>query len=383
MSSARVILHVDMDAFYASVEQRDDPSLKGKPVLVGGTSGRGVVCAASYEARQFGCRSAMPMTAAMRLCPHAKVVKPRFYKYREASDRVHEVLQSITPMIEPLSLDEAFLDCTGSTRLFGDGVAIANRIRQRVRESTQLTCSVGVAYNKFLAKLASDLKKPDGLAVVTPETIRTILDPLPVTRIWGVGPKLNQTLLRFNIKTIGDLTRYDHDWFKQHLGHHGPRLLELALGQDDRPVVNDHQAKSIGHEETFDHNIASVDHLRTILLEQIEQVATRLRKHQLLAKTVSLKIRDGEFNTITRQATLDVPSDLTIDLWHAAEKLLAQWAGEKLVPLRLMGVSLSQLSSTGQIALFDQQATEKARKVDEVVDQIRNKFGQDKIGRKV
>ena len=380
--SDRVILHVDMDAFYASVEQRDDPSLKGQPVLVGGTSGRGVVCAASYEARTFGCRSAMPMSQAIRLCPHAKLVKPNFAKYREASDQIHEIFGQFTPEIEPLSLDEAFLDCTASVRLMGDGPTMGKKIRDRVKAVTRLTCSVGVAYNKFLAKLASDLNKPDGMAVITRDNLRATLDPLPVTRLWGVGPKLAQTLARYNLKTIGDLVRLDREWFKDHLGDQGTRLLELSTGQDERAVENDHRAKSIGHEETFDQNVNQLDSLRTILLEQVEQVATRLRRHGLLAKSISLKLRDGEFRTITRQATFDLPTDLTQDFWQRARTLLETWASESLVPLRLLGVNVSQLEREGQMGLFDQAGQSKAKRVDQVVDKIRAKFGEGKIGRK-
>jgi len=378
----RVILHVDMDAFFASVEQLDDERLRGLPVLVGGTSGRGVVAAASYEARKFGCRSAMPMAQAIRLCPEARLVKPNFGRYREVSNQVRAVFEQFTPVVEPLSLDEAFLDCGGSVRLHGDGPTMAQKIRREVKSATGLTCSVGVSYNKFLAKLASDLNKPDGMAVIEHGTLRQILDPLPVTRVWGVGPKFAARLARFGIHKIMDVSCRSRESFVLLAGAGTAWVHDLSMGLDDRDVEAEHQTKSVGHEETFETNISEIAALRSILHEQIEQVATRLRKYGLLARTVTLKLRDGEFRTITRQTTLDPASDLTADLWNAAESLLSTWAGTSFVPLRLMGVSCGNLSTTAQSSLFGQDERDRLRKLDAVVDQIREKFGKGKIGRK-
>ncbi|MBC8107797.1 MAG: DNA polymerase IV, partial [Anaerolineae bacterium] len=293
MESPRAILHVDLDAFYASVEQLDDPTCRGKPVLVGGIGNRGVVTAASYEARVFGARSAQPMSVARRLCPQAIIKPTRFERYHELSARMFTILENYTPLVEPLSIDEAFLDITGSLKLFGTPHFIATEIRRRVQKELGITCSVGVAPNKFLAKLASDMNKPDGLTTIDADNIEATLSPLPIGRIWGIGPKTAKKLNDLGVKRIGDLRKLDPDFLRNRFGIEADRYLRLSIGNDVREVVPDHQAKSIGQERTFGVDLIEVDHVRDNLLGQVEQVARRLRKHGLLARGVTLKIRDG------------------------------------------------------------------------------------------
>lgn len=377
----RTILHVDMDAFFASVEQRDNPALRGRPVLVGGTGSRGVVSTASYEARVFGCRSAMPMAQARRLCPEAIVVPGRYHAYRDASKLVYGVFERFTDRIQPMGLDEAFLDVTGSRKLFGTGEQIAEQIRAQIRQETQLTASVGVAPNKFLAKLASDLNKPDGLTVITPQTIDTILPPLPISRIWGIGPKSAARLQGLGMKTIGDLRRMDAAWFEQHLGSWGQRVRELIHGVDTRPVETDDQAKSIGQEQTFGLDITVPEHLRDVLLGQAEEVGMRLRRHHLFAGCVTVKIRFGKFETITRSRTLITPTDATPDLHQAACGLFDAWAKDGFQPVRLIGIQTSHFTKEAQLDLFSTPQNERVRKVDRALDAIKSRFGNDAIGR--
>ena len=370
-----------MDAFFASVEQRDDPALRGKPVLVGGSSNRGVVAAASYEARVFGCRSAMPMVQAKRLCPQAIVVKGTYSKYRVASQQVFGIFERFTDMVQPVSVDEAFLDVSGCLRLFGTGERIAQDIRAAVRAETRLTASVGVAPNKFLAKLASDLNKPDGLTIITPHNIDTILPPLSIGRIWGIGAKTAARLNGLGMKTIGDLRRMDAEWFERQLGSWGPRVRELIHGIDDRPVHSDREAKSIGQEETFGIDLVEKDHLRDVLLEQAESVGGRVRRHGLFAGCVTVKIRFGDFQTITRSKTLTSPTDVTRDLYHAACELFDTWADAHFQPVRLIGVQTSQFTREAQLDLFNQPGRERQQKVDRALDAIQSKFGTASIRR--
>ncbi|MEM7629642.1 MAG: DNA polymerase IV [Planctomycetota bacterium] len=374
----RGILHVDMDAFFASVEQRDNPELRGKPVLVGGAGRRGVVAAASYEARRFGCRSAMPTAVALRNCPHAVVVRGSYETYKEVSAQVMSILESCTPLVQPVSIDEAFCDVTGSVQLLGEPSAIARRIRSDVRAQTGLTCSVGVAPNKFLAKLASDLDKPDGLTIITRETVRTVLDPLPVSRLWGVGPAAQQRLARLGLRTIGDIAGAEHQTLLQALGDFGAHVHTLALGLDDRPVTPDREAKSISHEQTFGENLADPDAVRAVLLDQAEQVARRLRRHGRLARTVTVKIRFGDFETVTRSRTLDEAGDSTRAIAHAARGLFDQWA-RQFRSVRLIGVGVSQLGDPAgaapQLGLFDAETSERSRAVDRATDAIADRFG--------
>ncbi len=384
-SSSRTILHVDMDAFFASVEQRDDPSLRGVPTLVAGRPPRGVVQAASYEARVFGCRSAMPTGEALRLCPHARVVKGNFAKYREASGQVFAILRDYTPLVQPLSIDEAFLDVTGSERLFGSGATIGREIRQRVLETTGLTCSVGVAGNKFLAKLVGGLKKPDALYVITPDDVLPTLGPLPIEAMWGVGPAAARKLRRFGVKTVGDLREMPDDFFdRQKLGR---RLRDLAFGLDDRPVVPERHVKSIGHEHTFGEDVGDAEKLRDELLGQVEHVAVRLRRAERVCRSVTLKLRHGEtysrFVTLTRRSTIDATS-ATRPIWHAARDLFDAWAARELQPLRLLGVTLGELSEppqSRQMDFFDTGESKRDEQVDRAMDSVRAKFGDAAVRR--
>jgi len=379
--SHRAILHVDMDAFFASVEQRDRPELRGKPVLVGGTGPRGVVAAASYEARKFGCRSAMPSAVAKRLCPHAIFVKGSFEQYKADSAKVFEILESYTPLVQPVSIDEAFMDVTGSLGLFGPPEAIATQIRDRVRSELRLTCSVGVAPNKFLAKLASDLNKPDGMAVITPENLRATLDPLPVSRLWGVGPSAEKSLHRLGVRTIADLHALPLDVLRSRFDDFGEHLWNLARGLDDRPVHTDREAKSISHEHTFAQDLEDPDAVRAVLADEAEQVARRLRRHARFARTVTVKIRFGDFETVTRSHTLDAPTDRTDTISAAARALFDQWA-RAFRPVRLIGVGVSNLTdAAGDAGLFDADESEKRRAVDKATDAIAAKFGKRAVQR--
>ncbi len=385
MSTAggRRILHVDMDAFFAAVEQRDDPELRGKPVLVGGSpEGRGVVAAASYEARPFGCRSAMPMAQALRRCPQAVVVRPRMEAYVAASRQMFEIFEQFTPLVEPLSIDEAFLDVTGSTRLFGPPEEIAAELKRRIRERTQLTASVGVAPNKFLAKLGSDLQKPDGLVVVPPDGVQAFLDPLPISRLWGAGAATQKHFEQLHVRTFGDVRRLSREELEREFGQAGEHFYQLVRGLDDRPVVPDREAKSISHENTFAADIDDAEYLRVFLLHQMERVAERLRRHELLARTVTVKIRTPDFKTITRSATLDAPTDRTDALWELAGGLFDAWARRGRRKVRLLGVGVSNLTGGAgrQMSLFGQKQDERRRALDRTADEIRARFGRDAIG---
>jgi DNA polymerase-4 len=379
----RSILHVDMDAFFASVEQLDDPALRGQPVLVGHDGPRGVVAAASYEARVFGCASAQPMAVAKRRCPHARIVPPRGERYRELSDRVFALFAELTPLVEPLSIDEAFLDVTGSERLFGPAATIAADIRRRIFESTGLTASVGVAPNKFLAKLASEWDKPDGLTVVLPGDITGRVAALPIRRLWGVGPVQEARLLRLGIATFGDLQALTPEEAAARLGPEGPHLRQLALGQDDRPVVPDAQARSLGAEHTFERDVRMPEAVRDVLRAQAERVAIRLRRQGLCGRTVTLKIRYGAFVTVTRRTTLPEATDRTDLLCDTACALWARWAGREFRPVRLIGVSVSQLQGAGESGpgLFPDPQDLRRRALDRATDAVRERFGSAAIRR--
>jgi DNA polymerase-4 len=378
---SRAILHVDMDAFFASVEALDDPALRGKPVLVGHNSPRGVVSAASYEARVFGCHSAMPTAVALRLCPHAIVVPVRFDRYRQVSRVVFSIFESFTPIVEPLGIDEAFLDVTDVQRLFGDPVTIARTIKSMIREQTGVTGSVGVAPNKFLAKLASDLQKPDGLTVITPENLDAILCPLPIEKIWGIGPATAARFHAINSKTNGDLRKADPAALARRAASDGGHYHRLAFGIDDRPVHTDREAKSIGQEQTVSSNLTDPDAVRSMLLEQAEEVAARLRKNRLFARSVSIKIRFGDFQTITRQTTLDRPADTTPPLYQAARSLFDTWA-RHFVPVRLIGLTAGSLGpDESQLDLFPDPAAKRDKRLESVVDSINAKFGKATVRR--
>lgn len=380
---SRSILHVDMDAFFASVECVDEPSLRGKAVLVGGTSGRGVVAAASYEARAYGCRSAMPMSQALRLCPHAVVRPVNFRRYREVSRKVFEIFGRFTPVVEGLSLDEAFLDLTGTEKLLGPAEGVARQIKTQVFRETQCTCSVGVSDCKFLAKLASDMNKPDGLTVLGRAEVETVLPGLPVTRIWGIGAKSAARLGGYAIHTIGDLRRCELSFLLNRFGSDAERLHRLARGIDERPVTTDREAKSIGQEQTFFENKLRAEEVRAELLGEVEHVAWRLRRSGLAARAVTVKIRSGDFRTVTRSRTLGAPTDVTTELWSAAREAFDDWAARQFEPVRLIGVQAKELTATEerQLGLFTHATHEKQSQVDAATDKIRARYGDDAIRR--
>lgn len=377
----RQILHVDMDAFFASVEQLDDPSLRGKPVLVGGPSRRGVVAAASYEARPFGVRSAMPMAHALRLCPQAIVVPPRGSRYAEVSAQVFAIFRRFTPLVEALSVDEAFLDVTASRRLFGDGAEIAKRIRAAIRDEVGLTASAGVAPSKFVAKIASDLEKPDGLVVVREDEVERFLAPLPVEHMWGVGPKSAERLRAMGYATLGDLARADVDALERALGAWGREVHALARGIDDREVVPDREAKSIGAEETFDEDLVDRASIERTLLAHSVRVARRLHEAGLFARRVTVKLKYADFTIKTRQLRLPEPIDDATSLFEAARELLDRFpiAGRRV---RLTGVSAGELETApAQPSLFADPKRDRRRAVESVVGELRARFGNKGITR--
>jgi len=373
-----MILHVDMDAFYASVEELDNPELAGRPVVVGGTpEGRGVVAAANYAARRYGVHSAMPAARARRLCPHAVFIRSRMDRYAQVSQTLRALFARYTPLVEPLSLDEAFLDVTSSLKLFGDAESIARRIKDEIRAELGLVASVGVAPNKFLAKLASDLDKPDGLVVVPPDSIEEFLAPLPVSRLWGVGKVASRALADIGVRTIGELRTSPDELLEGRLGRWAGHLKQLSCGIDDRRVVPDGQAKSLSHETTFAEDIDDSEILGSWLLELTEQVATRLRRHALRARTVFIKVRYADFNTVSRSESLDAPTQVTRVLYRSAARLLDGELGARARPVRLLGMGVGNITgeTLEQGELFEQTSLEQQRRIDTVVDAIKSRFG--------
>lgn len=373
-----MIIHVDMDAYYASVEERDCPELAGRPVIVGGSpERRGVVSAANYIARQFGVHSAMPAATAKRLCPQGVFLPGRMTRYADLSRQIHEIFHRYTPLVEPLSLDEAFLDVTGSEQLFGPAIAIARRIKREIHDELKLVASAGVAPNKFLAKIASDLDKPDGFVVVDSEQVQQFLDPLPVGRIWGVGKQGSKTMQRLGVHTIGDLRRLPLELLESHFGSSGKHFWRLARGIDDRPVVPDREAKSISHETTFAADIDDPDVLRAWLSELTGQVARRLRQQAVRGSIVQVKVRFADFRTITRSQKLVEPTNVTAELWQVASELLASRLPARHPSVRLLGMGVSGLnqSQVAQGFLFDRTERRKQVQLDEVADLVRERFG--------
>ena len=371
------ILHVDMDAFYASVEERDQPELRGQPVIVGGIAGRGVVCAASYEARKYGVHSAMPTATARRLCPHGVFLPVRMKHYAQISRQIRDIFFAFTPLVEPLSLDEAFLDVRGCDGMFGQAPEIARQIKARIQAETGLTASVGMAPNKFLAKLASDHGKPDGFVVLPPERVTEFLTPLPVGRIWGVGAKGEKRLHALGIRTIGQLAALPERILTDHFGKAGRQMWQLAHGQDDRLVVPDREAKSISTETTFAQDIGDRDILRVYLLDLVDHLASRLRHEGLHGRTIELKIRSSDFRTRNRSASLAEPTNLTDVLWQAAIELFERSLSRELLPVRLLGVGAARLARDPvvQRGLFDGEVRDKQGALDRAVDVIRGQFG--------
>ena len=380
----RTILHADLDAFYASVEVLDDPSLRGLPLLVGGDVRRGVVCAASYEARARGAKSAMPMARAVRLVPDAIVRPPRFARYQALSDAFFALLRRYAPLVESLSLDEAFMDVTGEERLFGTGAQIARRVREETRAELGLVVSVGVAPNKFVAKIASDLSKPDGLLEVTPDGVLPFLHALPVERLWGVGPATAETLRALGLSKIADIAAYPADVLERKLGESGAHLAALARGEDDRPVTPDRAPVSLGHEDTFSEDIADPAVLRLHLLAQADAVAARLRARGLRARTVVLKIKLRDFTLLTRRRTL---GSATCDGTTLAEAAQALLEGLRLGgrAVRLTGVTAAGLvpADVHEQLDFDAPVRKRREALGHTLDAIAHKFGRRVIHRAI
>jgi DNA polymerase IV len=397
----RTILHVDLDAFYASVEQRDDPTLRGKPVLVGGSAKRGVVASCSYESRVFGIRSAMPMAEALRRCPRAIVVRHRMDRYVDASRGFFKILADYSPEVEGLSLDEAFLDLTGSERLLGPPRGVAEQIKARVRAELALVASVGIAPIKLAAKIASDIDKPDGLRVIAPDELLPFLHALPVTRLWGVGEATREALASMGLSTIGQVARYPEAALVGKLGEvTGHHLAALARGDDPRPVVSEREAVTIGHQETFEHDLDDKGEIGVILLDQADRVAARLRAAELRARAVVLVIKYDDFRLITRRTTLDAPTSDGGVLAHTAIELLAKVAIGPHSPasagsfhsgprrgarIRLCGISAQELEARDaprQLG-FDEAARARGERLGETIDEVAAKFGRGTLRRAV
>jgi DNA polymerase-4 len=381
MTANRSILHVDMDAFYASVEQRDDPRLRGQPVIVGGTSNRGVVAAASYEVRKFGVRSAMPIREALRRCPHAICVKPRMSVYREVSHQVFAVFHEYTPVVEGLSLDEAFLDVTASLALKGDAVSIARAIKRQIQATTQVTASVGVAPNKLVAKIASDLEKPDGLTVIDASNLRSRLDPLSVRRLPGLGRKLGESVEAAGLLTFGELRIATDAVLWPIFGRDSQRMRERAAGIDDRPVMSEWDEKSISAEETFFADLADPARMRAEVLRLADRASQRMRAQNLAAGCVQVKIRRADFTTFTRQRRFEPSTTDSRTIAGIAGDLLTAWLAEQpRAKVRLLGVGVNHLHAADQMDLFAGPAavtgaSPAAGALDSTVDQIRERFG--------
>ena len=377
VNTPRLILHIDMDAFFASVEQRDNPALRGKPVLVGGRDGRAVVCAASYEARKFGCAAAMPMMNALRLCPHAVTVSPRFAAYSAVSAAMREIFERYSPQIEPLSLDEAFVDVSASLALFGTARAIGEAIRAAIAHELQLTCSVGIGPNKFVAKIASDLEKPNALVEFDAATLAERLAPLPLRRMWGVGPVAEASLRAEGLETFGDVQRAGITQLTRRFGDAGRTWFELAHGIEDREVESSRESKSVGEEETFPVDIDDRAKVEAHLLSQADTVARRLREKQLFAQVLTIKIRFGDFATHTHAKSLLTPTDHTHELRDAARQLLREFEVKEWRAVRLCGFTASRLTaSLGQLPLFDEPKRAKLATLDDLRDQIHRRLGR-------
>jgi DNA polymerase-4 len=381
MSAPRAILHVDMDAFYASVEQRDRPELRGQPLIVGGTSNRGVVAAASYEVRKYGVRSAMPIREALRRCPQAICVKPRMSVYREVSHQVFAVFHEYTPVVEGLSLDEAFLDVTASLSLKGDAITIARGIKQRIRDTTQLAASVGVAPNKLVAKIASELEKPDGLTVINHDNMHKVLDPLSVRRLPGLGRKLGERVEAAGLATFGQLRAAPDAVLWPIFGRDSQRMRERASGIDERPVMSEWDEKSISAEETFFSDLADHSRMHSEVLRLADRAGTRMRAQNLASGCVAVKIRRADFTTFTRQKRFEPSTTDSRTIAKIAGELLDAWLDEQPnAKVRLLGVGVNHLHAADQMDLFASPApagaaNTGANALDAAVDQIRERFG--------
>ncbi|MBU0482168.1 MAG: DNA polymerase IV [Proteobacteria bacterium] len=377
----RTIIHIDMDAFYASVEILDHPELQGKPVIVGGLSDRSVVSASSYEARKYGVFSAMPITRARALCPDGIFLPVRMERYREISGRIMAIFNRFTPLVEAISLDEAFLDVTGSERLFGSGAKIAATIKDLIHKEEGLTASAGVAASKLVAKIASDLQKPDGLTIVPPGTEKKFLAPLPVKRLWGVGKTTLQALAMMNVRTIGDIAKLSEDFLAVKFGKHGTHLYYTANGIDTREVVPTRMIKSVGHEDTFATDITDKKTIHRELLSLAVRVGERLRRYGLTGKTITIKVKFHDFKTASRSLTLEKSTDDGNDIFRTGKILLEKTEAVRK-PLRLLGISVSNLSEAGknfQMDLFGAKHENRKTELNKAVDAINRKFGREKI----
>ncbi len=390
-AAPRAILHVDMDAFYASVEQHDRPELRGLPVIVGGSGGRGVVAAASYEVRRFGVRSAMPVRRALALCPQAVCVRPRMARYAEVSAQVFEVFHGFTPLVQGLSLDEAFLDVTDSRMLHGAPEQIARDIKRLIRERTGLGASVGVASNKLVAKIASDLDKPDGLTVVTPGRVHEVLDPLPVRRLPGLGRKKGEQVAAAGIATLGELRRADERQLRPLFGRDWQAWRNRAAGIDERPVLPDRDEKSVSNERTFDEDLRKPEEMQAALAALADKVAARLRAQRLWAACIGIKVRRADFTTLTRQRTLTPATCETgviaatardlLDAWLQEERRSAGRAKQDGMSIRLLGVSATALEDAAQEDLFAAPDGARGTRLDSALDAIRDRFGGAAVSR--
>jgi len=370
----RAVLHVDMDAFYASVEQHDDPRLAGQPLIVGWEGARGVVAAASYEVRRYGVHSAMPMRAALKRCPHAVCVRPRMQRYQEVSGAVFGVFREVTPLVQGLSLDEAFLDVTASQHLSGGAIEIARGIKRRIAERTGLTASVGVAPNKLVAKIASDLMKPDGLTVVEPERVHAVLDPLSVRRLPGLGRKTGARVEAAGIRTLGELRSAPDAVLWPLFGRYTAWMRERASGVDERPVLPELEEKSLSAEDTFEHDLGDPRTLQRQLARLADLAASRLRARGLMAGCIGVKIRRSDFVTFTRQRAVTPPTCEARAVAGVAAELLARWLGaNRGAKLRLLGVVLTELTPASQLGLFEE--SRRAGRLDAALDEARARFG--------
>ncbi len=387
-----MIIHIDMDAFYASVEERENPALIGKPLIVGGRAdSRGVVAAANYASRKFGIRSAMPTAQAVQRCPELIILPPRGAFYAEESARIRRIFERYTPVIEPLSLDEAFLDTSGSEKLHGSPIDIGHKIKADIKRELDLVASVGIGPNKFIAKLASDHDKPDGFTVVESGNVQAFLDPMPIERLWGIGKSAALKLHHIGVNEVRDIRALDADTLIDLFGKNGLRFHQLAQGLDNRQVTPDSEVKSISHETTFARDVSSMGSLESTLMTLVESVGFRLREAELRGRTIQLKLRYANFHTITRASSLPVAADATRIIWEIALQLLRQALSKKSFEVRLIGISVSNFSEKNsqvepdQSDLFDsisEQRTDYPTDiVDQLADDIRHRFGQTLISR--
>ncbi len=380
--SHRVIAHIDMDAFYAAVEVLDNPDLRGRPVIVGGSSHRGVVSAASYEAREFGVHSAMPLYQARRLCPQGVFLPVRMKRYHDVSRIVMKCLYDFSPLIEQVSVDEAYIDLTGTEKLFGDPWNVARLIKEKIGDRTSLTCSIGVSTNKLLSKIASDMNKPDGITIIPPEEVRRFLDDLPIGRVPGIGARSEEDLAKIGIKRIGDVMKVSPRFLSEHFGKFGERLRAIAEGKADSPLVPYSQPKSVSHEQTLDEDTNDTEELRRYLRRQAGGVGRRLRRYGLQGKTVVLKIKFSDFTQITRSSTLNRPTQVGKTIYTEAARLLGAQSLRRKV--RLIGVGVTGLEPAGEKGQLDlfaarERDEEKWARAERAIDEITERFGNGKV----